>query len=110
MTDRPTILQQLVGIPEIRAGVWDVCATYRDKGDVLTSALYFYPSMRYPTTVSWNVTIRMSNGSDQHFGSMFRRYQDDDVIVCLRFDIGKFKLDLFWDNNISVVPMGEVVK
>lgn len=104
--DHPTIVEQLEGIPQVEDGVWDVCAKEREMGKVINAALYFYPSIRYPTTVSWNTQIQFSDGTIKTDGGVFRRWQDDSQIVCLRFDAGELSVDLFWDNNISVVPKG----
>lgn len=106
MTNHPTILEQLAGTPEIADGVWDICAHCRDIGEVSREGLFFYPSMRYPTFISWNAMVRKSDGREMWFGGMFKRWAEDSTIVCLRFQIGRLNIDLFWDNNISIVPLG----
>lgn len=106
MSDRPTLFQQLDGIPEVQDGIWDVCAAYRDRGEIITAAVYFYPSLRYPTVVSWDVNVKSPHGATNSFGGVFRRWKEDTTLVCLRFKIGNLNVDMFWDNNISIVPVG----
>lgn len=108
MKDNKSLFQQLVQIPKLKNGMWDVCAQFRDKGEILLSSVNIIP---YSNLISWDASIKISDGSTQWYGDYFARNVGDEEVIQMRFSIGTTQIDLTWDGlgNISILPMMETV-